>query len=112
MTLQVNVRRCIFLVALMAAWVAGATDIRGLVTSPFYNGYGYSNVPRAGIPVSLAVVTPQGLTPMAQSSTNNFGFYFFTGVSPGTYYLLVGMLQFQIAIGAVPLQDIPPIVIN
>jgi hypothetical protein len=91
---------------------ARATDVRGMVTAPVSNGFVYSQAGRPGIYVVLAVATPYGPRPLAQSMTDPNGFYFFFGVPPGQYVLVVGPAQYPVAIGMGPAQDIPPILLR
>ncbi|HEY1384501.1 MAG TPA: hypothetical protein VGF43_12845 [Dongiaceae bacterium] len=89
--------------------VAAATDLRGLVTSPVNYGM-YPAAPRPGMPVTLALLNQGGeLNVVQETITNPGGFYFFFGIHPGFYVLLVGPMQFPLQVNGMPAQDIPPI---
>lgn len=95
----------------MFATSAHATNLRGMVSSQVSNGISISRVGRSGVTVILAVATPTGPRPFTQTITDTSGFYFFVGVPPGQYVLIVGSFQYPIFVNPIPAQDIPPVLI-
>lgn len=89
---------------------ADANNLRGRVVFPVGNSFSQRLFPRDGVAVTLARVVPGGLVPFAHATTVNGGFYFFLGVSPGQYVLIVGGRQYPLQVSSAPTQDIPQIV--
>jgi hypothetical protein len=74
------------------------TNIRGLVRA--VNPYGRNYVSFPGAPVDLyAYYANSGWVKLAQTVTNQNGYYFFYRVQPGSYYLQVNYLKnYQVSV--------------
>lgn len=103
MNIRSLVRVFVLAVASLMFHAASATDLRGQVSLPVNSGYGVMNVPQSGVMVTLAGYTNLGLAPIAQSLTNAIGLYFFMGVMPGNYVLIIGPRQYPINVYPAPL---------
>jgi hypothetical protein len=95
----------------MSVAAAHATNLRGMVSSQVSNGVSFSQIGRPGVTVILAVATPAGPRPLSQTITDMGGFYFFVGIRPGQYVLVVGPYQYPISVSPMPAQDIPPVLV-
>ncbi len=102
--------RLILLILLaILAWLpldANATDLRGRVDG--YNPYTQMGGPLPGIGVALFVVYPNGTyQAVRQALTGMDGMYYLSGVYPGQYILQIGGVNYPLAVGLGPKQDLP-----
>jgi hypothetical protein len=83
-----------------------ATDIRGRVdTQNPYNGY-YHPMARA----EVALISPAHNQTVSVTMTGSDGFYYFYGIMPGSYYLVINRsLRIQVTIPPSPGYDIRPV---
>ncbi len=108
--MRITIARLSFAAALCGlATHADATDLRGMVGVAVTNGLARTPVGRQGISVTLAPAKPGA---PARATTNAAGLYFFLGVAPGRYRLLVAGRQYPIAVTPASAQDIAPILLR
>lgn len=101
----------LLLLALLFAFapIAWSTDLRGRVDG--HNAATRTTMPLGGVPIGLFSVSPtNSYTLVRQASTGPDGMYYLRGINPGNYVLQVGGVNYPLAVGAGPLQDIPIIV--
>jgi hypothetical protein len=94
-------------ILLVTSFAVNATDLRGQVVGQIRIGNNISKVPRSGVSVSLAKRNPNGLSVIRHTITNNSGLYFFSGVTPGVYIIMVNSRQYPISVINAPYQDLP-----
>lgn len=96
----------IILAALLFSTAVFATEVRGRVdTQNPYTGY-YQPLPRA----EVALVNPNNGQPVAVTYTGMDGFYYFYGIHPGYYTLVINRsLNIPVTIPNYPGYDINPV---
>lgn len=85
------------------ASLAWSTDLRGRID-------GRNAIPLPGVPIGLFWPNPDGtFTLVRQAATGPDGMYYLRIVAPGNYVLQVAGVNYPLAVGNGPLQDIPVI---
>lgn len=102
--------RLLLLLLLFAlAPIAWATDLRGRVDGR--NPPATGTKPLGGVLIGLFSVGPNNsYTLVRQASTGPDGVYYLRGIAAGKYVLQVAGVNYPVAVGAGPNQDIPVIV--
>lgn len=96
----------ILLQILMVSATLRSTDLRGGVAG--YNPYTQTPGPLPGVAIGLFVQAPNGtFAVVRQAVTGPDGRYYLAGVYPGQYVLQVAGVNYPLAVGATPMQDIP-----
>jgi hypothetical protein len=87
--------------------IAWATDLRGRVDG---RNPATGTKPLGGVLIGLFSVGPNNsYTLVRQASTGPDGVYYLRGIAPGKYVLQVAGVNYPVAVGAGPNQDIPVI---
>ena len=83
-----------------------ATDLRGRIDG--VNPYTWTFGPLPGVPIGLFIALPDGsFTIVRQIVTGPDGMYYLRGVYPGYYVLQIAGVNYPLAVGDIPMQDIP-----
>jgi len=103
--------RWIVLAALAATGALSslATDLRGRVDGT--HPYAQRPFPAAGMNVMLCVPGPQQWSVLTRTVTARDGMYYFRGIRPGDYILVVNNVTFPLRVFPTPNQDVPPVLV-